>query len=130
MTTFKKGDAVWLYWNQSSTDYPQLHHRPGIITKRRHPTSFMVAFCRDDRPRNVPVGKWKLDRRSHEHHPTDLHPYDLDPGMELRRRRTAWKEEASQEKQEAKRKEDASNARLQENLNRIMGPILGRMLRG
>lgn len=125
MTTFKKGDAVWLYWTDKDTGYPQMYHRPGIVTKKIHPTSFMVAFCSNDCRR--PVSEWKLDRRSHQHHPTDLYPHDLDPGAELRRRRAVWKEETPAEKQAAWWKSEAERKKANEELNRTMRPILARL---
>ena len=126
MTPFKKGDAVWLYWDDKATGYPQMYHRPGIVTKKIHPRSFMVAFVANDPKR--PVDQWTLDRRSHEHHPSELLPHDLDPGAELRRRRDLWKAEASPEMQAAWWKSEADRKRMNEELNRTLRPILARMM--
>ena len=126
MTTFKKGDAVWLYWNDKATDYPQMYHRPGIITKRIHNASFMVAFVANDPTR--PIKQWQLDRRSHEHHPTDLYPHHLDPVAELRRRRALWVEETDPDKQAAWWKSETERKKVNEELNRKLRPIMARML--
>jgi hypothetical protein len=125
MTTLKKGDAVWLYWNDKTSGYPQMYHRPGIITKKVHPTSFMVAFCANDYRR--PVNEWTLDRRSHEHHPTDLYPHDLDPGAELRRRREVWVKETPHEIVTAWWKSETERKNANKELNRKLRPILARM---
>lgn len=126
MATFKRGDAVWLYWNDKTSGYPQMYHRPGKITKKVHPTSYMVAFAANDYRR--PTSQWHLDRRSHEHHPSDLYPHDLDPGVELRRRRQVWKEEVPPEVQAAWWRSEAERKRANEKLNRDLRPILARML--
>lgn len=125
MTTFKKGAAVWLYWNDKDTGYPQMYHRPGIVTKRIHPTSYMVAFAANDYRR--PVSEWSLDRRSHEHHPSEIYPHNLDPGMELRRRRVVWAEDTPREKQEAWWASEAKRKKMNEQLNQTLRPILARM---
>lgn len=121
---FKKGNAVWLYRTDKATGYPMMYHRPGIITKRVHPTSFKVAFVASDPKQSQ--AQWKLDRRSHEHHPTELYPHYLDPGAELRRRRQVWKDETPIEVQEAHWKAEEDRKRASENLNRWMHANLAR----
>ncbi len=128
MTPYRKGDAVWLYWNDKTSGYPQMYHRPGKVTKVIHPRSFKVAFAANDY--RQPPDKWSLDRRDHEHHPADMHPHGLDPGAELRRRRAIWAEETPKEKQDAWWASEAERKRVNEALNRTMAPILARMLRG
>jgi len=132
---FKKGDAVWIYFTSEPGNYPGLYHRPGIITKKIHPTSYMVAFMANDRDR--PVSEWKLDRHSHEHHPSDLLPYSAAMPFEdnhdnakerLRELRETWKAEAPQEDQAAWWKSEEERARLNRKLNRTLRPILARML--
>lgn len=125
MSRFKKGDAVWLYWEDQATDYPHMYHRPGIVTKKVHPALFLVAFVESD-PRR-PCEEWKISRRSHKHHPTEMHPHDLDPGQELRTRRIKWADEAPKEKQAAWWKQEANRKRLNEEMNLALRPILNRM---
>lgn len=135
MATFKKGDAVWVYFTSEPGGYPGLYHRPCIVTKRIHPTSYKVAFVANDRER--PVNEWKLDHRSHEHHPSDMLPYSPAMPFEdnhcnaiewLRELRDQWKTEAPPEKQAAWSKSEEERERTNRELNRKLRPILARMM--
>jgi len=132
---FKKGDAVWLYFTSEPGAYPGMYHRPGIITKRIHPTSYMVAFCANDYER--PVEKWALDRRSHEHHPSEMLPFspaipfedNHDNAKErLRELRDKWKAGTPPEKQAAWWKSEEARERINREINRKLRPILARMM--
>lgn len=133
---FKKGEAVWLYYTSEPGGYPGLYHRPAIITKKIHPTSYMVAFVANDR--ELPVDQWKLDYRSHEHHPSDLLPYSTAMPFEdnhdnakerLHALRDQWKAETPADKQKAWWDSEADRERTNKEINRKLRPILARMMR-
>lgn len=128
MPKFKAGDAVRLYWNDQATGYPQMYHRPAVIIKRIHPTCFKCAFVGNDY--RLPREKWKLDSHQHQQHPSDMLPFDLDPGAELHRRREIWKAETPAEVQAAWRKSVEDLKRSNAELNRKLGPIFARILSG
>jgi hypothetical protein len=137
MTKFKKGDAVWIYYTSKPGDYPGMYQRPGIITKRIHPTSYMVAFA-GTKDTGRPVSEWVLDRRSHEHHPSEMLPYsDAQPPEDnecnandrLEELRAQWKAEAPPEQQAAWWKSEEDRERLNRELNQTLRPILARMMR-
>lgn len=135
MYRFKKGEAAWLYWNDKETGFPQMYHRPCIITKKIHPASFKVAFVANDPER--PVSEWKLDRHEHEHHPSDMLAYSDVQSEEdnrcnaddhLEALRDQWKVETPIAKQEAWWKSEADRKCMNEELNRTLRPILARMM--
>jgi len=128
---FKKGDAVWIYFTSEPGGYPGQYSRPGIITKKIHPTSFMVAFVMDARECEKPAREWRLDHRSHEHHPSDLLPYsdtqahednECNASDRLAELRAKWKAEAPAEKQAAWWKSEEEREHRNRELNRELRP--------
>lgn len=134
MQRFKRGDAVWCFW-QDRFGHPQMHHRPGVVTKKVHPTCYVVATMSNDPYR--PKSEWHLDRTGRQRHPSDLLPYSdmkphddnrMDATEHLRELRKIWREETSPDIIAAFEKDREEVKRMNINLNRKLRPILGRML--
>jgi len=126
MQRFKRGDAVWVFW-QDRFGYPQMHYRPGVVTKKVHPTSYLVAFVAND-PRRC-SSEWKLDRQAKQRHPSDMIEYDPHLGaVHLRHLRKEWAQTVDQATYEAWKASEAERKQMSEELNRKLRPIFARML--
>lgn len=125
MERFNRGQAVWVFW-QDRFGYPHMHHRPGVVQKKIHPTSYLVAFVTND-PRRYQT-EWHLDRKGKQRHPSDMIDHGADPGVHLRTLRTRWREETDPATIAAWEKEEAERKKLNADINRKLRPIFARML--
>lgn len=134
MQRFKRGEAVWLF-RQDEFGYPQLHHRPAIVTKRVHRLSYFCTFVAHD-PRR-PCEEWKLDRRGHQYDPRDMLPYSKVQPWEdnhsnaidhLRELRAEWGRTVEPEKKAAWLAAEKERQRASDAINRRLLPILARIM--
>jgi len=124
MERFNRGQAVWVFW-QNRFGYPEMHHRPGVVQKRIHPTSYLVAFVANDPGRYQT--EWKLDRKGKQRHPSDLLDHAADPGAHLRALRAKWRQEADPAVIAEWEKEEAARKKMNDDINRKLRPIFARM---